>query len=53
MATEFEAERESIATLYDLRLEILDKQAQGKDMWTAEEILAFLDEIARMKKRHK
>ena len=52
MPTEFEAEREQLATLYDVRLAFLAAKAEGKAEFTIDEILAFLDEIAEKKKRH-
>ena len=53
MPTEFEAEREQLATIYDMRLAILAKIQEGKKEFTAEEILAFFDEMAKSKKKHK
>ena len=50
---EFEAERERLATITDLRLEFKDAKSGGKNEFTVEEILDFLDEYAKKTKIHK
>ena len=53
MATEFESERERLATITDLRLEFKDAREGGKNEFTVAEILDFLDEYAKKTKIHK
>ncbi len=51
--TEFESERESLATVMDIIMEIKDAAAEGKTEYTSDELVEFLINFGREKKRHK
>ena len=53
MPTEFESEREQLATVTDLRLAFKQARKDGKNEFTVDEILEFLDDFAESKKKHK
>ena len=51
--TEFEAERERLATLMDLATEFDYAASEGKETFTVEELQAFLRRYAEKVKVHK
>ena len=54
MSTEYESERDRLATIYDLRLAFADEAIKTeKKNFTLEEVLDFFDRTAKSIKRHK
>ena len=53
MASEYESERESIATIMDIILLIRANKLQGKDTYTADELIELMCDFAESKKRRK
>lgn len=51
--TEYESEREQMATVMDIILEVRKAMAEGKKEYTCEELIEFLYEFISDKKRHK
>lgn len=53
MPTEYESEREKVATAMDLSVRFEDAAREGKTNWTTEELLAYLRDYVRDIKQHK
>ena len=53
MPTEFESEREQIATITEVLLRFRKENAEGKSTWTYDELRENLLDYAEEKKRHK
>ena len=53
MATEYESEREQMATVMDLILSVKEAEATGKTEYTSTELIEFLYSFIKDKKRHK
>ena len=53
MPTEYESEREQMATVMDIILSIQDAETAGKTEYTSKELIEFLYSFIRDKKRHK
>ena len=53
MPSEYESEREQMATVLDIILAIQNAEAEGKTEYTSKEIIDFLYAFIRDKKRHK
>lgn len=53
MPTEYESERDRIATAMDLSVRFEDAAREGKTSWTTEELLAYLRDYVRDIKQHK
>ena len=53
MPTEYESEREQMATVMDIILSVKDAEAEGKTNYTSEELVEFLYAFIKDKKRHK
>ena len=51
--TEYESEREQMATVMDIILSVQDAEAAGKTEYTSKELIEFLYSFIRDKKRHK
>lgn len=53
MPTEYESEREKVATAMELQVRIEDLAEAGKTEWTAEELMRFFRDYVRDIKQHK
>ena len=53
LATEYESEREQMATVMDIILSIRKAEAEGKKEYTVNEMIDFLYDFVESKKRHK
>ena len=53
MPTEYESEREQMATVMDIILRVQDAEAAGKTEYTSKELIEFLYEFIRNQKRNK
>ncbi len=53
MPTEYESEREQMATVMDIILSVREAEAEGKTEYTSKELIEFLYAFISDKKRHK
>lgn len=53
MPTEYESEREQMATVMDIILSVRAAEAAGKTEYTAKELIDFLYDFIDERKRHK
>lgn len=53
MPTEYESEREQMATVMDIILSVRDAENEGKTEYTSKELIEFLYTFIKDKKRHK
>lgn len=51
--SEYESEREQMATVMDIILRVQDAEAEGKTQYTSQEVIEFLYTFVRDTKRHK
>ena len=53
MPSEYESEREQMATVLDIILTVKKAAAEGKTEYTSEELIEFLYQFINERKRHK